>query len=188
MRSSTASLILAAVLAIGVTAASAKEILGVGTPDAMQFRARASSSDAFEILSSRIALTHATNPDIKEFARMMITDHTRTTDALVALGGVSKASLERKMQAGADGKFVTNDLLDSDQTTELNSLDSKSNDDFNRTYVADQVKGHEAAVSMFEDYAKNGDNSKLKAFAEKFLPTLRAHLAKAQALQKSLGA
>ncbi len=166
--------------------AAAKEILGVGTPDATQFRAKATASDAFEVLSSKIAQTHATDADLKEFARMMVRDHTRTTDELVAIGGISKASLETKMKPGADGKWAANDLLDSDHANELNSLDSKSNGDFDKTYIDDQVKGHKDAVALMEDYSKNGDNPKLKAFAAKVLPTIREHLAKAQALQSRL--
>ena len=33
----------------------------------------------------------------------MIRDHTESTDKLVALGGVSKASLKFKMKPGSDG-------------------------------------------------------------------------------------
>lgn len=181
----SAALLVATVL---VAPASAKEILGIGTPDATQFRAKATASDAFEVLSSRIAKTHATDPDIKMFADMMIADHTKSTNDLIALGGISKASLEMKMNAGPDGKFAANALIDSDHANELNSLNSKSNDDFNKTYIADQVKGHEEAVSLLEDYAKNGDNAKLRDFAKKILPTVKEHLAKAQGLQKKLGA
>lgn len=181
-----AALLLSAALAAGP--ASAKEILGMGTPDATQFRAKATASDAFEVLSSRIALTHATRPDLKMFAQMMIDDHTKSTSDLVAIGGISQASLDSKMQPGGDGKFAANDLLDSDHANELNSLNSKSNADFDKTYIADQVKGHEDAIALLEDYAKNGDNAKLKAFAAKILPTVRAHLAKAQALQQATGA
>ena len=92
------------------------------------------------------------------------------------------------MEAGPDGKYRTNDLLDSDHSTELNSLDSKSNADFDKTYVADQVKGHEDAVSLLEDYANHGDNAKLRDFARQILPTVREHLAKARALQHEIGA
>lgn len=179
------ALLAATVLASPV---AAKEILGMGTPDATQFRAKATASDAFEVLSSRIAKTHATDPDLKMFAEMMIADHTKSTNDLIALGGISKASLETKMNPGSDGKFVANDLIDSDHANELNSLNSKSNDDFNKTYIADQVKGHENAVALLEDYAKNGDNPRLKEFANKILPTVKEHLAKAQGLQKKLGA
>ena len=83
---------------------------------------------------------------------------------------------------------MTNDLIDSDHSTELNRLDSKSNDDFDKTYVADQVRGHEDAVAMLEDYAKNGDDAKLKDFARQILPTVREHLARAKALRAQIGA
>ncbi len=186
MKTRLALLLASAALVAAANAADAREILGIGTPNATQFRAKATASDAFEVLSSRIALTHATDPDLKEFARMMVHDHTASTNALVAIGGISKASLESKMKPGADGKFAANDLIDSDHANELNSLDSKSNGDFNRTYIDDQVKGHEDAVSLLEDYAKNGDNPKLRAFAHKILPTVKMHLAKARGLQKAI--
>jgi putative membrane protein len=166
-----------------IAPAGATERLGMGTPNATQFRAKASSSDAFEVLSSKIALTHATTPELKDFARMMITDHTASTDKLVALGGISKKSLKTKMEPGSDGKWKENDLLDSSHADELNSLDSKSNGDFNKTYIDDQVNGHKDMVSLLEDYAKNGDNAKLKQFASDILPTVREHLAKAQQIQ-----
>jgi putative membrane protein len=186
IKPSFAALFLSASLLVG-GGASAKEILGIGTPNATQFRAKASASDAFEVLSSKIALTHATDPDIKSFAQMMIDDHTKSTRKLVAIGGISMASLKTKMKPGHDGKYVGNDLLGSN-ADELNSLDSKSNDDFNKTYINDQVKGHEDAVSLLEDYARNGDNAKLKAFAHDILPTVKEHLAKAKDLQKAIHA
>ncbi len=188
MKPHIAALFVSAALIAAPGTVSAKEILGIGTPDATQFRAKASASDAFEILSSKIALTHATRDDIRDFAQMMIHDHTASTDELVALGGISKASLKTKMEPGPDGKYRTNDLLDSDHSTELNSLDSKSNRDFDKTYIADQVKGHEDAVALLDEYSRNGDNAKLRAFAREILPTVREHLAKAKALQQQIGA
>jgi putative membrane protein len=186
MKTYIAALLVSAALIAGSGAVSAKEILGVGTPDATQFRAKASGSDAFEVLSSKIALTHATRHDLRAFARMMIDDHTKSTAALVALGGISKESLDAKMKPGSDGKYTANDLL-GDNANELNSLNSKSNDDFNKTYIADQVKGHENAVALLEDYGKNGDNPKLKDFANRILPTVKSHLAHARQLQQAVG-
>ncbi|HEY4125955.1 MAG TPA: DUF4142 domain-containing protein [Rhizomicrobium sp.] len=185
MRLSLAAGLMAIAMA-GATTASATEVLGVGTPSAEQFRAKATSSDAFEITSSKIALTHATNADVKDFATMMIRDHTATTDKLVAIGGIKKASLESKMEPGKDGKYADNDLLSSSQAAELNSLNSKSNADFDKTYMDDQVQGHKDAVALMEDYAKNGDNAKLKAFAAEVLPTIKEHLAAAQKLDAAV--
>jgi putative membrane protein len=171
---------------IGAGTASATEVLGIGTPSAEQFRAKATSSDAFEITSSKIAQTHATDAEIKDFAAMMIRDHTASTDKLVALGGISKASIETKMQPGKDGKYAGNDLFSMSQANELNSLNSKSNADFDKTYMDDQVAGHKDAVALMEDYAKNGDNAKLKAFAAEVLPTVKEHLAMAQKIDAKL--
>jgi putative membrane protein len=181
-----ASLLAFALSAATATSVLSKEVLGMGTPNAQQFRAQASASDAFEILSSRIALTHATNPDLKSFAQMMIDAHTQTSDQLVSLGGISKASLQAKMKPGANGKYAANTLLSSAKANELNSLNSKSGADFDKTYIDDQVSGHKDALSLMQDYAKNGDNAKLKAFAAETAPKVQAHLDKAQALQKQI--
>lgn len=175
-----------AVLSLVAIPADAKEILGMGTPNAQQFRAKATSSDAFEITSSKIALSHATNADVKEFAQMMIDDHTKSTNKLVAFGGIRKASLIAKMQPRKDGKFAGNTLIDSSHAAELNSLNSKSNADFDKTYMDDQVSGHKDAVSLMQDYGKSGDNAKLKAFANEVLPTIQMHLAKAQKIQSEV--
>jgi len=185
MKISLAASVLALAM-IGAGTASATEVLGMGTPSAEQFRAKASSSDAFEITSSKIAQTHASDAQIKDFAAMMIRDHTASTDKLVALGGISKASLESKMEPGKDGKYAGNDLLSTSQAAELNSLNSKSNTDFDKTYMDDQVQGHKDAVALMEDYAKNGHNAKLKAFAAEVLPTIKEHLSMAQKIDAKL--
>jgi putative membrane protein len=47
------------------------------------------------------------------------------------------------------------------------------------------VSAHKDAVSLFERYAKGGENSKLKGWAGKTLPALQHHLEMAQALDKN---
>ena len=44
---------------------------------------------------------------------------------------------------------------------------------------------HKAAVSLFQRYAKGGDNPDLKAFAAKYLPVVQMHLKMAQDLSKA---
>jgi putative membrane protein len=53
---------------------------------------------------------------------------------------------------------------------------------FSSRYGSDQLSGHKDAVSLFERYAKSGDNPKLKDWADKTLPALRHHLEMAEAL------
>jgi putative membrane protein len=72
--------------------------------------------------------------------------------------------------------------LDSSHQSELDKLKSLNGADFSSRYDSDQVSGHKDAVSLFERYAKSGDNPKLKDWADKTLPTLRHHLEMAQDL------
>jgi putative membrane protein len=48
-----------------------------------------------------------------------------------------------------------------------------------------QVSAHRDAVSLFERYAKGGDNADLKDWAGKTLPALQHHLEMAQGLDKA---
>lgn len=48
-----------------------------------------------------------------------------------------------------------------------------------------QVSAHRDAVSLFERYAKGGNNNALKDWAGKTLPVLQHHLEMAQALDKN---
>jgi putative membrane protein len=48
-----------------------------------------------------------------------------------------------------------------------------------------QLSAHKDAVSLFERYAKGGDDPDLKSWAGKTLPTLKHHLEMAQSLNRS---
>ncbi len=100
----------------------------------------------------------------------MIKDHQKTSDELKAMvsGGELKAELPT--------------ALDSSHQSKLDKLKSLDGEDFSSRYESDQLSGHKDAVSLFERYAKGGDNPQLKAWAEKTLPTLRHHLEMAQSL------
>jgi putative membrane protein len=101
----------------------------------------------------------------------MITDHTKTSTEL--------------KQLVSSGK-VTADVptaLDSSHQTKLDKLKNASGKDFSSDYASDQVSAHKDAVSLFERYAKGGDNSDLKDWARKMLPTLKHHLEMAEGLK-----
>jgi len=53
-------------------------------PTADDFVTKAASTDMFEIAEAKLALKRSTNADVKAFASMMLTDHTKSTAALKA--------------------------------------------------------------------------------------------------------
>jgi len=142
--------------------------LGI-SPATEDFVKQAAVSDMFEIQSSQLAQERGDAAD-KSFAATMIKDHEKTTGDLKA------------MVSGGDLKVALPTELDSTHQSKIDKLKSLKGGDFSARYQLDQVSGHKDAVSLFERYAKGGDNPKLKEWADKTLPALRHHLEMAQGL------
>jgi putative membrane protein len=167
---------IALLIASPVFAQSAAEKTGVNSalgisPTTADFVKEAAMSDMLEIESSKLAEQHGP-ADIKKFADQMVADHTKTSTELRGLitSGTVKAPLPTALDSKAQDK--------------LDDLKRAKADDFADDYTDMQVNAHKDAVSLFERYAKGGDNAKLKAWAGKTLPTLKHHLEMAQALDK----
>ena len=135
-----------------------------------EFVTKVAISDMMEIQPSQLALDRQPDADTKPFAQRMITDHQQTSKELKALveGGKVKAPLPTG--------------LDAEHQKKLDELKAKSGKEFDRAYDQMQLQAHEEAVALFSDYARNGDNPDLKAWAAKTLPHLREHLEMAKKL------
>jgi putative membrane protein len=175
------SCISAAAFALALSATTA-----LATPNADEFRHKAMASDAFEIASSKLALKNSDSTRVKGFARLMIHDHTLTTEHLLPGSGMTKADVDKKITPGSGGKFASNDLVDQDHVDALNKLAGAKGKDFDSDYAGGQVSGHKDAVSMFEDYSKNGDDKSLKSWAGTTLPKLKMHLSRAETLDRGV--
>jgi putative membrane protein len=127
------------------------------------FVRNASAGNAFEIESSKLALKKTSAKDVKNFAQMMVTDHTQLGD-----------ELKKTVASSGTGLTVAEKLAGDAQKT-LDELTAAPTAAFDNLYVQAQSKAHDDAVSMFSDYAENGDNVDLKKFASNALPTLKKH-------------
>jgi len=145
--------------------------LGVA-PATADFVKEVAISDMFEIESSKLAEQKG-NAQEKAFAQQMVTDHTKTSSELKGLVG------NGKVQATLPA------ALDSSHQSKLDKLKAASGKDFSSDYDSYQAGAHEGAVSLFERYAKGGDNAELKDWAGKTLPALKHHLQMAKELGKA---
>jgi putative membrane protein len=102
----------------------------------------------------------------------MVTDHTKTSDELRAL-----------VSGGVQAQIPTS--LDDTHQKKVDKLKDAKPEDFTSDYASMQVSAHKDAVSLFERYAKGGDDAKLKDWAGKTLPHLQHHLEMAQKLNKA---
>ena len=145
-------------------------VLGIA-PKTEDFIKEAATSDMLEIESSKIAEEKG-NAEEKKFAAQMITDHTKTSEELKGLvSGDLKAALPTSLDDASQKK--------------LDKLRDTKPEDFASQYDPMQVSAHKDAVSLFERYAKGGDDAKLKDWAGKTLPALQHHLEMAQAIDKN---
>jgi putative membrane protein len=144
--------------------------LGIA-PTTADFVKEAAISDMFEIQSNTMAQDKG-NAGEKSFATTMVTDHTKTSTELKGL--VSSGKVKAELPAA----------LDAAHQKKLDKLKGETGKDFSSDFDSMQVDAHKDAVSLFERYAKGGDNPALKAFATKTLPHLREHLKMAQDLNK----
>jgi putative membrane protein len=144
--------------------------LGIA-PKTEDFIKEAATSDMLEIESSKLAQQKG-NPDEKKFAEQMIMDHTKTSSEL-------KSMVSDSMKAAIPT------ALDDSSQKKLNKLRDAKPEDFASEYDPMQVSAHKDAVSLFERYAKGGDEPKLKTWAGKTLPALQHHLEMAQDMNKS---
>lgn len=176
-------MVLLAAAAVLLAAPAFAESLGESTginsltgtaPKTADFVNEAAISDMYEIKAGQLAQQKG-DAQAKEFGAKMVHDHSETTAALKALvtSGKVKAQLPTAM--------------DSSHQSKIDKLQKLSGDDFNKQYDKEQVSAHKDAVSLFQRYAKGGDNQDLKAFAQKYLPHLQEHLQMAQNLDGNTG-
>src|SRR5207302_9088552 len=71
---------------------------------------------------------------------------------------------------------------------DLSRLATLSGPDFDREFIADQVKNQREALGLFESEAQAGQNPRLRAIARESLPILRRDLQRTEAIAARLGA
>jgi putative membrane protein len=115
-----------------------------------------------EVDVAHLALDKSSNAQVKEFASMMITDHTVANNALKALATSRHARLPSSASAA--------------QQTIQAKLTLVSGRLFDQLYIRDQIYAHQALLDLVNDEITSGKDAKAKTFAREMLPTLETHL------------
>jgi putative membrane protein len=77
-------------------------------------------------------------------------------------------------------------LLKNEPKIDEINMDTMSGTDFDKAYLAMMVKDHKKDIAAFEKEAKDGEDTDVKAWAEKTLPTLKEHLKMVQDAQSKM--
>lgn len=127
---------------------------------AQEFVTKASAGGLAEVNLATLAMKNG-GENGKAFAKKMLEDHTKSNKELLALADAMKLMAAPKMDAEHEAV-----------ATKLAGL---KGEEFDREYLAGQVKDHEVMIALFEKQSKAGDD-KLSAWAKKTLPNLEHHL------------
>ena len=119
-----------------------------------------------------LAQQKANSPQVKDFASMMISDHSDANDQI-------------KMLAVAKNVVLPTAPSEDKQDIKTN-LTAKTGTAFDKAYMDRMVKDHEESIKLFEESITNVKDPDVSAFADKTLFKLRTHLEQARTIKKGL--
>jgi putative membrane protein len=137
------------------------------------FMMKAGGDGLAEVEVGRLAVDRASNSDVKSFAQMMVDDHSKANGELTSLASQKGVTLPSEPPPPAKAA--------------KDHLSSLSGAAFDKAYMDHMVKDHEKAVALFSREASGGTDADTKSWAEKTLPTLQQHLAKAREVAGRVG-
>lgn len=138
--------------------------------ESSSFLVKAANGGMAEVESGQMAQQKGTNQKVKDFASMMVHDHSAAND-------------EVKMLA-AKRNITLPDSVSDEKKQKAMELGKRTGKDFDKNFIATMVKDHEETIDLFEKASGNVKDSEVKTFVDNTLPKLRMHLDSAKAIQK----
>jgi putative membrane protein len=136
------------------------------------------AANTIDIKNGELALERSRTSDIRQFAQTMITDHT----------GVNKAAVDlvTRLKVTPVDNSTSTGLVASANATRA-SLASRSGEDFDRAYIANEVDYHRAVLSAIDDaLIPSAQNPEVRALLVSVRPAIAAHLQHAESLKQQL--
>lgn len=126
------------------------------------FANKAAIGGMAEVEFGQLAMTKASNAKVKDFASMMVNDHSKANEELKAIANAKNMILPA--------------TLDADHAKIKEELSAKQGAEFDKAYVKAMVDGHQKTLALMEDGSANNQDAELKGFAAKTAPVVKHHL------------
>jgi putative membrane protein len=140
------------------------------TPEARgPFVMMAGSSDLYEIQSGRMAQQRSRRNELRQFGQTLVAHHTQTTQQVMA------AARESGMNPPPPALMPMHRNM-------LDRLQRATGPAFDRMFVRQQIRAHEMALALHQNYARAGDAAPLRRAASGAVPVVSQHLARARQL------
>ncbi len=168
------SVLVASLLALFTTATVAQST----APTDAQIAGIVVAANTVDINAGKLAQSRSKNKEVKEFGKLMVTDHT----------GVNKqaSALVKKLKVTPEESDTSKSLKQSGAET-MAKLKGLKGAEFDKAYVDNEVTYHQTVIdSLDQTLIPNAKNEELKALLVKVRPAFVAHLQHAQQLQGSM--
>jgi putative membrane protein len=116
----------------------------------------------FEVEAAKLAANNASAANVKDFAKMMVTDHSGAGAELKDLAAKKNISLPAALSESKQKKY--------------NDLAAKKGTDFDKAYIDCMVDEHQDAVDALQKEAEKGNDAELRSWAAGKLATIQHHL------------
>jgi putative membrane protein len=147
-------------------------------PNDAQIASIVVTANQVDIDAGKLAETRAATADVKQFAKLMVADHT----------GVNKQAVDlvTRLKVTPQDNDTSKSLKDGGDKN-LASLKTLKGAAFDKAYVDHEVAYHQAVLDAIDKtLIPNASNADLKALLVKVRPAIASHLEHAQHLQASL--
>jgi putative membrane protein len=153
------------------TMATDTSAMNPASTNANTFMEQAAVGGLMEVEAGKLAQAQSTNAGVKDFAAMMVKDHTKANQELKSIAAAKKFSLPASLPAA--------------EKNHLDEMKKLKGADFDKHYVGMMVTDHAKTVTLFTAAMKNPDKE-VSGFATKTLPIIQGHYKKAVALQSAV--
>jgi putative membrane protein len=137
------------------------------------------TADNVDIDAGKLAASKTSDSKVKEFAELMVRDHTSVNNQATALA--KKLNLTPEESA-------TSRKLKADGEKMVTKLKGLSGAEFDKAYIDNEVSYHEAVMGVVDNtLIPNAKNAELKALLESARPIFTSHLNHAKEVQASVG-
>ncbi len=141
----------------------------VAAPD---FVMKAASGGLMEVSLAKMAQQKAKNQRVKNFAKMLLQDHTKANNELKGIASSKSITVPSEMMA--------------EHKSHVDEMSKMSGNDFEKHYMSMMVNDHQKDVSDYQNASQNVSDAEIKSFAAKTLPVLQKHLDSAQSINGSM--
>jgi putative membrane protein len=138
------------------------------SPD-QDFLNRAATGTGNEIALGRLAQARGSTASVRALGAHIAAEHSRVHAGLMALA--------RQLNQVPNAAHA-----------DLSQLTALSGPDFDRQFLADQVRNQQEALVLFENEAQAGQDPRLRRFARDRVPMLRRDLQRAESVAARFGA